>query len=660
MAVIPPSVCAQQGNPSSLKHLTLEELMNIEVATVNAASKFNQKITAAPSYVTLITAEEIQKYGYRTLADILESVPGFYVTNDRNYSYVGVRGFDRSDYNDRVLLLVDGHRLNDPVYGEALIGTEFPLDIDLIQRVEIIRGPGSALYGTNAFFAVINVITKRGRDVKDAEVSAEAGSLGSYKGRGTFGNPWRNGPELLLSGTFYDSHGNNALFFPEFDAPATNNGVAVNADGDRSESFLANLDYKGFSAQGLYGSRTKVLPTASFGTVFNDPRSRTTDAAGYFDLKYEHEFNDKWQVLGRVAYDHTNYHGTYVYDNAGTGIPPFTLNQDLSTGERVTAALDASKTLFEKHHVTIGTEIRSNLEADQLNYNQAPYFLFLDDRRSSTVPAVLFQDEFSVRKNLILSAGIRWDHYYTFGSTENPRLGLIYSPRERTTFKFLYGTAFRAPNAYELYYASPPNQVSNPLLKPETIRTAEVVFEQYFATHAHVEIAGFYNDIRDLISQQTNQSSGLSSYANLESVQSKGIDLELAGQWPSGLQGRLSYSLQESADKQSKDTLTDSPRHLAKLNVSVPVIPKRLFASVDGLYTSSVETASGGQIGGFFLVNATLSSPEVEGGFSVSASAYNLFDKRYADAVGPAFTQDSIAQDGRTLRLKLTYRFGSR
>jgi len=115
MAVLATPVHAQQANSSNLKHLTLEELMNIEVATVNAASKFNQKTTEAPSYVTVITSEEIQHYGYRTLADILESAPDFYVTNDRNYSYVGVRGFGRPDYNDRVLLLM---RASSPRMGQ--------------------------------------------------------------------------------------------------------------------------------------------------------------------------------------------------------------------------------------------------------------------------------------------------------------------------------------------------------------------------------------------------------------------------------------------------------------------------------------------------------------------------------------------------------------
>src|SRR4030042_6440423 len=141
-----------------LTQLGIEELMEIEVATVYGASKYEQKVTEAPSSVTVITADEIKKYGYRTLADILRSVRGFYVTNDRNYSYVGCRGFARpGDYNSRVLVLVDGHRINDNVYDSVLVGLEFILDVDLIDRVEIIRGTSSSLYGTAAFFAVINI-----------------------------------------------------------------------------------------------------------------------------------------------------------------------------------------------------------------------------------------------------------------------------------------------------------------------------------------------------------------------------------------------------------------------------------------------------------------------------------------------------------------------
>ncbi len=138
-----------------------------EIPSVYGASRYEQKVTEAPSSVSIVTSADIKHYGYRNLGEILESVPGLYTTYDRNYSYLGMRGFARAgDYNTRVLLLVDGHRLNDAVYDQAPIGTDFPVDVDLIDRVEIIRGPSSSIYGTNAFLGVINVITKRGRDLR--------------------------------------------------------------------------------------------------------------------------------------------------------------------------------------------------------------------------------------------------------------------------------------------------------------------------------------------------------------------------------------------------------------------------------------------------------------------------------------------------------------
>ncbi len=190
----PMEAIAQQDKPGQQKsnddkprpdltEMSVEDLLNIKVETVYGASRYQQKVTEAPASITIISADEIKKYGYRTLADILRSIRGVYVTNDRNYSYIGVRGVARpGDYNTRVLLLIDGHRINDSIYDLATIGTEFPLDVDLIERVEFVRGPSSSLYGTNAFFGVINIITKRGRDLKGLEVSGEAGNFASYKG----------------------------------------------------------------------------------------------------------------------------------------------------------------------------------------------------------------------------------------------------------------------------------------------------------------------------------------------------------------------------------------------------------------------------------------------------------------------------------------------
>ena len=160
-----PAVRAQQPLPE----LSLEELMRMDAGRVYGASERLQPSTEAPASVSFITAEEIARFGYRTLADILRGVRGMYVTEDRNFSLIGVRGFATpGDYNSRILLLVNGHRMNDNVFGQAEIGAEFGLDPAMFERVEVIRGPAASIYGDSAFFAVVNVITKPGAAIGGA------------------------------------------------------------------------------------------------------------------------------------------------------------------------------------------------------------------------------------------------------------------------------------------------------------------------------------------------------------------------------------------------------------------------------------------------------------------------------------------------------------
>ena len=160
---------AAAQTPRDLGQIPFEELVGLGVQRVFGASDRLQPVTEVPSSVTIVTADEISRYGYRTLADILRGVRGFYVTDDRNYSYVGARGFNRpGDYSTRVLLLVNGHRVNDNVYDQASVGADFGIDAAMFERVEIIRGPASSLYGTNALFAIVNVVTRTGASLNGA------------------------------------------------------------------------------------------------------------------------------------------------------------------------------------------------------------------------------------------------------------------------------------------------------------------------------------------------------------------------------------------------------------------------------------------------------------------------------------------------------------
>ena len=166
--------------------------MTLDAGQVFGASERLQPVLEAPASVSFITKEEIARYGYRTLADILRSVRGMYVVDDRNYSVVGTRGFSLpGDYNTRILLLVNGHRVNDNVYGQAEIGAEFGLDPAMFERVEIIRGPASSLYGDSAFFAVVNVITRTGASLGGGSVTLETGTLGTRLVRAAVGHRLR-------------------------------------------------------------------------------------------------------------------------------------------------------------------------------------------------------------------------------------------------------------------------------------------------------------------------------------------------------------------------------------------------------------------------------------------------------------------------------------
>jgi len=635
---------------------TAEEILFLDIPSVFTASKYEQKVTAAPSAVSIVTADEIRKYGYRTLADILRSVRGFHTSYDRQSEYLEVRGFGRpGDFNTRILLLINGVRTNNNLFDVATIGNDFPLDIDLIDRVEIVRGPGSSLYGSNAFFAVINVITRRGRDLQGLELSGSAGSQDSYRGRISYGKRLQGGAELLLSGSRYDYEGHDSLYFPEYDTPATNNGIAENLNREESYQLFGHLTLQDFTLEALFGDLERKIPTGAFFTVFNDPRNGNSGHQGHVNLSYQHLYPGQLEVQGRVVYSSFQGEGEYVYDYGAPGSPFLVVNKDEFHGDWWGGELQVGKQLFGNHHLVLGGEYRDNFRQDLKNSDLA---IYLDSRQDSSTQGLFIQDDVQVRDNLALSLGVRYDHFSTFGVTVNPRLALIYNPWEKSACKLLYGEAFRAPSAFENYYHDGlATQKPNPDLDPEQIKTYELVWEQYLGEYLRGVATGYYYEIEELINLNLDPADGLLFFDNLDSVKAQGLELELEGRLGAGWEGRVSYSNQRVQDQQTGELLTNSPRHLAKLNLIVPLWRERLFLAMEEQYTSARKTLSGTTTGGYALTNLTIFGRKFLPGFKFSASIYNLFDKNYADPVSAAHLQTAIAQDGRTYRCKLSYSF---
>ncbi len=654
LASVLPAWARQQpdGNAEDLTSRSLTELMGIEVETVYGASRFEQKVTRAPSSVTIVTEEDIRRYGYRTLADILSGVRDFYVSSDRNYSYIGSRGFSRpGDYNTRFLLMIDGHRLNDGIYEQAAIGNDFPLDVDLIDRVEVIRGASSSLYGTNAFLGVIHVLTKKGRQVNGVELSGEAGTQHTFKGRLTWGGLFdRRNAEILLSATRFRSRGNRELFFPEFNSPETSYGTVHGGDGEAYGNVFLNLSHGFFNLQGAFASRAKDIPTAPWGTAFNQPGTKSVDDAGYADLRFDRTFDNGLGLLARLYYDHYRYDGEYVF--------PGYVNKDEAIGQSWGGEVKVTGVLFDRHRLVAGVEYTDHFRQDQMNWDEHPRVEYLNERRSTYQWAAYLQDEITLWPDLILNLGVRYDHYGTFGDTVNPRLALIYALREATHVKLLYGQSFRAPSVYELYY-SDGNMTSkaNPNLQPEKITSWELSLDHYFPGQIKLTGSLFHNTIRSLIALQTDPADGLLVFRNVDKVETAGIGLELEKRWRGGIRGRIAYTFQESENKLDGTVPVSSPRHLAKMNLQVPFLNERMILSLEEQYVDTRRAVTGAAAAPYFLTHVTLLGKGWVNGLEGSVSVYNLFDKRYEDPASQEHAQNAITRDGREFRIKLTYRF---
>ncbi len=635
------------------------EMVLFQEPSVSAAARHVQLARDAPARVTVITRADIDRFGYRTLAEALRSVVGFHGSSDRNYDHIGLRGFLRpNDSNDRILLLVNGHAYNNDIFQQAYVGQDFGIDLEAVDHIEVIRGPGSALYGGNAFFAVINVVTSTGRDTPGVHLLAETGSFWRKRGQASAGYVTEGGADVFASGSVLDVDGPERLFYPAYAGSAPSFGVAHDAAAEQALKFFATARSNGFFLQAGTDRREQHIPTGAYGTTFDDSATKTVDARHFAEAAYETELAGQTEVTGRVFYDGMEYHGTYVY---GAG-PTRLKNEDIARSHWLGAATQARREIFLGNAVTVGAEYTYHPHAVQQNFDVPTGQSYLHDTRSFSTVGVYLQDEWQVFRDVTLVAGLRYDRYYGRLQQVSPRGAVVWDATRRTTVKLLVGQAFRPPNLYEQYYAYPSTGIqslANPDLHAERITTYEVNLEQRLWNLAEATLAAYHYDIRDLIEQVPVQRPFFAGrtlqFRNVGSAVANGAEIEFRVPLPRGGFVRAAYSLQDARD-QDDHVLSNSPKHLGNAELWMP-IGWRLEGAVEFLVVGPRRTLAGRHLETARILNVNLTYRTPIERLKLDAGIYNLFDQTYPDPAGPEHRQDRIPQDGLTFRVQVRYAF---
>ncbi|AAZ97219.1 probable TonB-dependent iron complex outermembrane receptor protein [Thiobacillus denitrificans ATCC 25259] len=632
-----------QASPLDLDitQMSLEQLMEI---SVTGASKYEQKQSEVAAAVSVITRDEIRTYGWRTLAEALASLPGVHTTYDRQYSYVGARGFGLpGDFNSRLLLTVDGNRANEVVYGTALMGREFLVDLDLVERIEYIPGPGGAVYGQNALFGVVNVVTRTGADVNGGEVALAHSTLDSgNEGRATWGGVLDNGVDVLLSASAYEAEGRDLYFDYGSSGVA---GVASGMDGERDKQFFGRAGRGPWSFDFSYGERRKDDPIAAYKSDPLVPGQYAEDRHLLTQLQYQDRFaGGTLQVSGRLFLGRERFRG--LFHRSGDA-HRYAFSSDWQGMEvrLVSTARADHKTMF-------GFEYQDNARQDQSVVGAAAGVMIPGAGWRAGVYA---QDEWTLTETLSATLGVRADRSDVSGSALSPRLALVWQMTPDTTLKAMYGRAFRAPNALESNLGDGVTQLPNPNLDAERIDTLELLAEQRVTPSLRLRATAYRWTMQGLVTL-AGLPGGFTQYQNGADIEARGVELSADKTWDWG--GRIRGSLsRQDACYADGPVLLNSPRLLGKLNVSSPVPQTGLRLGYELQYSADRRAVDGTDVPGYWLSNLNLVADKWARGLELSLGLYNLLDRDYAQP-GSAFNwQNVFEQDGRSARLKAVYRF---
>jgi outer membrane receptor protein involved in Fe transport len=632
------------------------ELVAIDLAAVHevtAVSRYAEAIEDAPSSVTVIDGRELRAFGYPTIAESLRGIRGFYLSNDRVYYSAGIRGVGQpNDYGNRVLLLSDGHATNDNLLNSSYIGSDGRVDLHDVDRIEVVRGPGSLLYGTGAFSGVINLVTRPREEPNHVRVDVGTydnavlhTSAGFHVNLGQNRGVW-------ASASFARSEGVD-VGVPLIKPPPGGSQVqtAHGADKFTTGSTAGRAWWGPFTVQWFYLKRDQGTPIGSYGTVLDDPRSKSVDTRMMIEARFEPQLSQSFQLMTRVHANRYFFDGTYIF--------PGSTNQENFAGTWVGGEARLVFSPSPRLRVTAGGEGQYHPQASMMGVgyaagtknNQylgisAPYHFGAGYALLEGSPVAWFRG----------SAGVRVDGYSTFGPIVVPRAALIFHPAKDGSLKLMGGRAFRAPSIYEQYYndGGETEAKAKPLL-PESVYSGELEYSHRFLQDWVALAAGHASYLEHLISTAPiNSKSLIVSYQNSPvPALAVGGEVEVRREWRQGWMVGATYGYQYARyldPKMNNPRLVAAPEHLASIRAVAPLVSE--LASI-GVRTTleaprRISTESNETTPTSVIVDATVSGSVSRFGVRYTLGVYNLAGWHYAWPVTENFLSRTMPQNGRT------------
>lgn len=590
-----------------------------DLPVVVAAGKRAQTQRQAAASVSIVSADDIELFGYRNLADVLRAQRSFYLHSDGLNTFAGVRGFLRpGEWNARLLVLVDGRPTNEVVYGQTHIDQDFVVPIEAMKRVEIIRGPGSSLYGSNAVFGVINVVTKDGADVNGVVGRVEGGSQGTARVNALMGTKFGNGWDVLADFSGFTTNGDNHIHYDGVHDAAHNFGNIDDADYQGAYSGFIKARKGDFTIEYDAENRLKDNRSATYLASFFDPGSMH-EARQNLTMKLDHDFGDGQSLHGMVYYGKYHYQQDWLL--AADGPTPasqyFTQASDDWIGEEVHYDWQATRQL----HLLVGAEGTQSLYTRQDDHDSVAGRVF-DTAASFNSFGVFGEADYKLSEQLTLVGGIRVDQTQRIGTTLSPRFGAIYTPTKEDAFKLLYGRAFRNPNLYELLYSDPGSSTPNPQLSPEIVDTYELVWERQFHNGWRTTLDGYMWEMADAM-ENVDLSDGSTQTQNVGTIWAHGIEAEVAKQWVDGTRIRA-YGTYGQVER-GGHLLEQSPKWILGTSIAVPVFKRETFLAIEPQIVGSMKSDTGQFVHPTYLTNVVFTSRDLIKGWTLQAGAYNIF-----------------------------------